>query len=528
MKRRLVGKRITCVLLAVLLFLAGCKTEQTATQEQERIKVTWAGWATAPVEANSYLEQKLEEAFPDIDFEFLAFERETFESQLATRIAGGEVPDIMYRYERNGVQDYVKMGVLCEVPISLVKEHCPNLYAASKMYSDHLFLACNVDGKNYGLPFMNLETKLGTSVNGWRKDWLTNVGITEVPKTLPQMEEALRRFVYHDPDQNGKDDTIGITADGRSGLQCFSAVFGAFGVAPYQWMYQEDGSVRFGFTTNGAKEALKVLARWYKEGLIDQEYMLTGGKVKREKWASGKAGYVDGCTWTRLLAPDGEYYNALLKNNPSAEIALAPAPVGPDGRHGYPNIDGLSASWVFGSHLKSQPQKLCRILQMLDQIASDPALYGLFYGQEGLHWERDEKTGVPVYLAPYEEPQSRGAIGSNFVTPTFFGLPDLQRQYRRYDYDAVSELSRDSNIKDGEDYRNLVLVSIPSEYASLQESTEAVAEKWMLNFIIGANDVETDWNIFLQEWEVSGGTALTNIANETNQTVLKELSKPLE
>lgn len=529
---RLRSKKTISLLLSfmiMLLTLAGCgkSADKTTgqTNDGKKMKVSFAAWVSAPMDKDSWLEQELEKLFPDIDFDLMAFERDTFMDQLNTRIAGGDIPDIIYRYERPDVEDLVRMGVLTEVPFDMIKKNAPKYLEATKNFGSDVWMACNVDGKNYGLPYMQQDMKNGTGTNAWRMDWLEKVGIDKVPETLPEMEEALKRFVNNDPDGNGKNDTYGILAEGKTltASQCFSAIYMAYGVNPLHWFLQPDGSVKLGMVTTQAREALKLISRWYKEGLIDPEYVVSDGKEKKEKWASNKGGYLDSSTWTRLVSPDGEFYSALMQANPNAKIALAPAIKGPEGKYGYPSYGGITSSLVFGSQLQKQPEKLARILQVLEKIGTDKEVHSLMAGQESVHWNRDPKTRTVTYVDQYKDAKLRGPLGTNFFHFSSLGIPGLEQGNQRIDYDEVTKYAKDKNVIDGKDYFPVVRLLIPSDVLQRAQDTQNVAAKWEINFVTGVKSVDTDWDDFINEWNAAGGTELTKAANEAYKTSLSTM-----
>ncbi|HIU48197.1 MAG TPA: hypothetical protein IAB04_02410 [Candidatus Avimonoglobus intestinipullorum] len=59
------------------------------------------------------------------------------------------------------------------------------------------------------------------------------MGITEVPETLEEYEEAFDKIVNNDPDQNGQKDTYAISGIGGNYYRQFDWVFGAYG---WNWM----------------------------------------------------------------------------------------------------------------------------------------------------------------------------------------------------------------------------------------------------------------------------------------------------
>lgn len=124
------------------------------------------------------------------------------------------------------------------------------------------------------------EAAIGAAI---RSDWLENLGLA-VPTTLEELEAVFYAFAQDDPDGNGQDDTYALSAGGNSGAMgryMFQSIFGIFGVNPLFWTENEEGELEYGFTTDEVKEALKLLSKWYADGLIDPEFITTDA---RSKW----------------------------------------------------------------------------------------------------------------------------------------------------------------------------------------------------------------------------------------------------
>lgn len=127
-------KRILSALLAaamVVPFAAGCggdagssagtdgssaasadSGESSGTDSGERVKITWAMWVDSSVEEANDAEQRLMEKMPNVEIDFMPFERATWQDQLNTRVAGGDIPDIIYRDSQGVVAQYAEQGVI--------------------------------------------------------------------------------------------------------------------------------------------------------------------------------------------------------------------------------------------------------------------------------------------------------------------------------------------------------------------------------------------------------------------------------
>ncbi len=454
-------KKVVAAVAAIVMtagVMAGCSNnaEQTNGTEGGKMKLSWATWVTGPVDENSYVEQELEKLFPDIDFEFLCFERATFKDQLNTRIAGGDIPDIIYRTFADELTEFAKQKIIAEVPYELIKENAPNIFNATIDYGTEVWFATMYEGKNYGVPAMNLDQTY-PSCNGWRMDWLENVGITKVPETLEEYEEAFDRFVNNDPDGNGVKDTYAMTARGMDQMYCaFTSFFMANGAMSKGWMTAEDGTVTEASLTQGARDTLELLAKWYQAGYIDPEFVTTDGKIFEQKWNNSKVGFAES-QWYQLGAPNGGLYKGVTTVTPDAEVVMGPAPKGPDGEYGYMSNGKITSSLAFGAHMAEQPEKLARALQVIDKITSDVEVYKTCTkGQEGVHYEFDEK-GYTIKLEPYETTQKLGSVGTLLFT-SWAATPEVAAQLATTDKDEQTKFAKDSSVVDGEDYSTWIYV----------------------------------------------------------------------
>lgn len=486
--------------------------EQTQAAPKEKMKISWATWVMGPVDKDSYAEQELEKAFPNVDIDFWAFERGTWQDQINTRVAGGDIPDIIYRDALSFVINYVKQGILAEIPYHLVKQNAPGIYKASQSYGKEVWLACYYDGKNYGLPIMQPD-QTRPFTNAWRKDYLDKLGITKVPETLEEAEEAFKKFVNEDPDGNGAKDTYGMTFRGKDlSAFLFAHIFSAFGVLPGQWMKQADGSVKYGITTAEAREALALLNKWYKAGYIDPEFVTTDNAIYKQKLANGKVGYVTFGTWYRFI-PGGEYYDDLKTVNPSGEYVMGPALKGPQGKYGYMNWGTITSSLCFGKHLAKEPEKLARAMQVIERVMVDAELYGkVKLGKEGEHWKRNAENNGAEPIPPYNDAKQTGPIGKNFFG-SIVAIPSVQDAFARKDGPDLYKYAIDGNVKNNRDYFTWIGLFINPDVVKDAQGAAPLAAKWAIDFITGAQPLDK-FDQFVKEWEAAGGAALTKDANE--------------
>ncbi|WJH34448.1 extracellular solute-binding protein [Paenibacillus sp. CC-CFT747] len=261
-----------------------------------------------------------------VDFKVSLTGGQEYFTKLNLMIASGDVPDY-FSVDLPTMTKLAGEGLI--MPLDDMLKKMPN---ASKYYKPQDLQAGMVNGKIYAFPdAIRPEPFNGQNVNGFvgRLDWLKKIGAGE-PKTLDQLYDVLKAFTMNDPDGNGKKDTYGLggTKPGAFGsVSGFDGIFGAFGVAPSFW-HERNGTIRMGMVLPETKQALTLLQKWYKEGLIDPEFPVTTDKQLDEKMTNSKVGIVGKNAW--LVQPtNSASYKALQKLVPGAELGVIVPPTGP-------------------------------------------------------------------------------------------------------------------------------------------------------------------------------------------------------
>ena len=503
---------------------AGDSDTGSAGQE-EPITINFAFYTTGAFdEKDTVAEKTIEEKFPGVDAVFWPVERDTWTQQLATRIAGGDVPDYFQIFDRDSL---VQQGILAEIPIEDIQTYMPGYYQGILEYGPDVLLATYYEGKNYGLPLLSY-TNIYPFTAAYRQDWLTNVGIDKVPETLEEMEAAFRAFTFDDPDGNGKDDTIGYSPVGMGSaiFNVFSEIYAAYGVYPDKWMATEDGTFRPGVVTPKGKEVLSILQRWYQEGLIDKEFITIDATTSNQKWANGVSGYMHH-TWYRWI-PGGELSESLKAVNPDASFVLAPAPKGPNGDYGYDTWDRIGNSYGISAEAKEDTDKYHKLLQIVETIGfQDLELYQtLKFGIKGEHWNPDPETQVPTFVEPYHLVENRGPLGTNellLIKPC--STEFLWSEYGNLT-DTFMIYNGKTSIVAGKDFVEWPgKLMDPDVTQMYQEDANAALSKLIINIITGTSSVD-DFDALVADWENAGGAELIREFNRVykeNQDLVQEM-----
>ena len=379
--------------------------DRVVDAEEEKLTLTWLGISRFPqAREGTWIERRLEERF-NVEFKPLFLDNNAYVRRKPLMLAGGTVPDVIWDNDPVVVQRDAYHGFLLELPYKVILKYAPHYVESLNANAPDAWLYSYWQGENWGLPTHGIRN-LYPPPSLWRLDWLRNVGIAEVPETLEQMYEALWRFRHRDPDGDGVQDTYGMSPNSQAWWALFSEVFGAFGVLPFDWM-EKDGQVVWGGIQRECKETLDLLRRWYAEGLIDPDFLAsqTGSNSPTEqKFVSGITGYLAGRGRFESfdLGNKASIAHTIGELQPQAELAPGRFPVGPGGRRGA-RVWGPGGHIVaFGAHLARKPEKVVRVLRMLEAIAEDEAFFlEMRMGQRRVHWDFDAERGLHV-LPPYD------------------------------------------------------------------------------------------------------------------------------
>jgi putative aldouronate transport system substrate-binding protein len=161
------------------------------------------------------------------------------------------------------------------------------LYAMEREYMD----AATVDGVLRSLPVA--VDKPVCLFLYLRADWLKRLRLGS-PKSVKDVEDAGRAFMFGDPDGNAKSDTIGFPLDSDIGTA--EGYCSGYGSYPFgnSWITGANGSVYYGAVSERTKAALSALSSLRKEGVIDPEFAVTTFSTINEDIAAGRVGLLYG------------------------------------------------------------------------------------------------------------------------------------------------------------------------------------------------------------------------------------------
>lgn len=232
-------------------------------------------------------------------------EKEQFNLMIASR----DLPDIFIGgLGYYGVQKAFSEGIVIELN-ELQEKYGPNLTKLYKQYPEILPNTATEDGKIYGVPtIQKVKMSEGPML---RKDWLDELGL-KVPTTIDEWYTVLKAFKEK---KNAKAPLTGTMLQLSN-----NSLVGAFGVIDGDFI--EKGKYVLGYADPRYKDYLATMAKWYKEGLIDQEFATLNAKLIDAKMTNGQAGAMIGLSGGNMQT----YLNTMYGKGTSYDLVGAPYP----------------------------------------------------------------------------------------------------------------------------------------------------------------------------------------------------------
>lgn len=362
-----------------------------------------------------------------LDFQHPAVgqDRDAFNLLLASR----KFPDIIeYNWTDSNVYPggptkAIADGVLVRLN-NLIEQYAPNLKNCLDKNPDWRKQVVTDTGDIYGFPFIRSDAKLLVTVGPTiRGDWLKKLNIP-TPETIDDWHNMLVAFKTKDPNGNGKADEVPFTPAWSTGftnqILAFNkakAFVGAYGTDVS--FYQVKGVVKYGPLDPQFKDFLKTMAQWYKEGLIDPDWVNMDAKLRDARITGSQLG--------SLIAYGGSgigTYTTLMAGKEPAGFQLvgAPYPVLKKGdpvhlAHKDPNAPGTATAAI-----TTGCKTVREAMQLLDYAYSYDGNLLFNFGVEGLSYTW--VNGFPTYTAAVlKNPQYPvlGVAGSRFCRSSFSG-----------------------------------------------------------------------------------------------------------
>ncbi len=400
----------------------GQSGQSRQSSSEEPVTIDWLAYdCYGQPDPESEVVKAVEERF-NVKFNFWYVDSQKWDDVLGAKLSSGEMPDVMKVRSNSNLPIYIKQGILAPITEDMQAKIPETMRQLKEVDEDGTgFIDAYYEGQLYELKVPSLSG-LYPTVLVWRTDWLKNLGIDKIPSTIDEMETALYAIRNNDPDGNGVKDTYGLSNTG------LNAVFGAYGAIPLKefrgtgaqslFYTMKNDRIEFACIQPEMKEALAKLQQWYKDGVIDPEFITgenTGGYwAVSQAFNNGKVGVTGMALSSHWLTPKkegesgGQCYAEFAALNPGTvwgeTIDIGPAIKGPEGKSGTHCWGAYGNSgYAFTTKAMEDPRKVDAILAIIEARSTDKDFYTFTsFGVEGKHFEYNE-NGVPKRLEPYNK-----------------------------------------------------------------------------------------------------------------------------
>jgi len=517
---------VLCVLACASSAFSAGKSETPAATAGAKGPVTieWLGYDTyaVPDENSPYV--KMAEDRLNADFKFWFVDDTKWNDQLNVKFAAGEMPDVIQ--VKGGLatlKRWVDNGIIAPIGKDVLKDLAPTYYSIIENHpqAQNAWISVSYNGKVYGIPRFSINGQYPTVVI-WNKTWLDKVGITKIPETIAEYEDAFTRFRNNDPDGNGKKDTYGMSDF------VMPAILGAYGFpaiddfktmisAPDYLKYAvKDGKIVLAAIQPEMKDALTQMNRWYKAGLIDPEFVTsenTGGYwASSQAFFNGKIG-ISGMGmfyhWRydldSRLKDDagGDQYQEFKKVQPNSTVIMGQAPIGPKGASGSTVWGAVSSSFVaLTTRGAKDPRILEALLTLVETQAKDEDWNNqLLYGNKGT----DYVVTNGIYSGPSVIMPGKDRIAKGLQLFNLFGNPQWEKNRNVVLYGWADK----NNPKKG--YVDPIVPVVDAYAKNVNDLSRLTVETYIK--IITGEDSPDSFDAFVATFRANGGDAIEKEVN---------------
>ena len=446
----------------------------------------------------------------NVEVEFVKVPRWTEVEEINNLLAAQKAPDICVTYSYPTIQTYADMGGVMDLSGLLEenKDLAPNLWGwltENNIYWDR----DPVDGTIWAI-----EARLATSnrvLTFVRQDWLDALGL-EAPTTTEEFEAMLYAFKERASELPVDDASkvipysVSYDVGWRAGNLIESFIDPNISDREFYINGFDDRKV----TQNGTKEAIRLLNKWYNDGLLWDNFALYGSGDTTED-DNMKAGYVGVFThnWDYPFRNGVDSLNANLARN-----------IGPDAK--YVAIDPFTSS--DGSHTKFVPGPVDRkvffpltndeplaCLLYLDWISDPEHIEYLQIGEEGVTHTVLESGAIQTMAATGDAIMNSGMNIDYTITCNGLKLADpektqLSKAYNYAEIDPEIVAQADTYAQTDLHFIKNVNVGAIEAEAGIGDTLSSKRDQVFDQAVVAPVDkFDEVWDEFLEDYLSSGG-----------------------
>ncbi|WP_156285773.1 type 2 periplasmic-binding domain-containing protein [Oceanivirga salmonicida] len=498
-------KKIISIIFMSLLLISCKNKEEVTNSNTSNEKTTIFAMHLGKIINPEYPVFKKAAEITGIELENVASENQTDEiAAFNLMLTLNPLPDIIAYGLPTELENLGIEGGL--IPLEdLIKEHSPNIQKFFDENPGYRKDATSVNGHIYVIPsyydYYNLKVSIASFI---RKDWLEKLNLKS-PKNVEELHNVLVAFKEKDPNGNGIKDEVPLfirAYDTRSILLPLLDIF----KSSASWR-EKNGKIIYNPSQENFKFAIKELAKWYKEGLIDKELFTRGMKSRDYMLGNNLGGFT--MDW---VASTSSYNSKLNDKIPGFNFsAILPLEFNGDYKTyiARPRYDG---GWSISKDAKD-PIKL---IKYFDFWFSEKGRRLWNFGIEGEDYTivnnkpvftdkilKSDKT--PLQVLREQGAQARIGAWQDFNYEYAWATPEaikINELYMKNDVvvDLLPELkySKENSKK----------------INKINSNMRSYVEEKIQGWILGTSNIEKDWEEYLNRLNELGLEEATKINNE--------------
>ena len=532
-------KKVLSLLITAMFLISSVAFAEVRMNEQpypisdEKIELSFyvASTATglqAPVDIYSidYIEDLTN---VHINWEIVTGSADQINQRTNLKFVGNTLPDVFCANMTKSMQmQYGSSGLI--IPLNdLIDQYTVNLKKVFEEMPEVKEAFTAPDGNIYGLGSIGGFYHGKYPCKMWvNKVWLDELGL-DVPTTTEEFKDMLIAFRDRDPNGNGKADEVPLAARGD---HIYTYLLNAFiYTAPGNdaWAinpalcYDEDGTVTFIGDKEEFREGLAYIKDLFDEGLIALDTLSMDATQLKALGMADEPMLGASCE----LFP-GEFTTGRAKGDRYWDYIAIPPLEGPDGvRQSPERLFTYTGSMFSISKDCKNPEAAIRWVDYLYSLEGTATeAYGMYHEEydeklSGWTWGKEGEVGAdgnPAVwmrfgsILPVTDPAYPKTGGwSNTALPQYLplwahtGQTILNKEYNNdmwlysntadfYEPYGVNKTIPDMFVPD----------DITTEFAELKTIIESETMSWMARFVMGVNDLDTDWDDYVETLQQYG------------------------
>ncbi len=456
----------------------------------------------------------------NVDVEFVAVSRWEEVQQINNLLAGGTAPDICLTYDYPTIQTYAGMEGVLELNqyLEQYKDQLPNLYnwlGDTNIYWDqdpNTGELWAIEGKRADIKRINTFV---------RQDWLDKLNM-KAPTTKAEFKKMLIAF------QDNAEVLLGDDADKMIpfsvsydvGWRAANIIESFINPAMTDKEFYVNGFDDRMYTQNGTKEAIRLLNKWYNDGLMWDDFALYGSGDTTEDDMI-KAGYVGAFmhNWDYPFRNGEDSIQANLKRIVGEDAAFVAIDC-------FENSEGEYAKRAYSSagdrkifFPATNDEPLASLLY-LDWISTPENIQYLQIGDEGVTHTKLAGGGVSIIPATGDAIQNSGQNIDLTITCNGLNLinPEDTAKSAAYNYAGVDpsyvQTSIEVALNDAITVKNVNVGAISAEEGmgtSLGDKRDIAFDK---SVIASPADFDKVWDENMSDYLKAGGQKIMDERKE--------------